>query len=157
MTTKLTRRAFVETSGLAGRVMVAGTTLRLNPSALAQTAQATPAIEPVAASELDLTLRVNGAAHAVTVDPRTTLLDALRERLDLTGTKKGCDIGACTSPWRLRVVEDALIGTWIGDLAAWNVAVEKSTIGAHPLANNTFKIELAKRTILRALRAVAAA
>ncbi|MES4905576.1 MULTISPECIES: (2Fe-2S)-binding protein [unclassified Streptomyces] len=43
----------------------------------------------------DITLRVNGADHALTVDNRTTLLDVLRERLGLTGTKKGCDHGQC--------------------------------------------------------------
>lgn len=42
-----------------------------------------------------ITLHVNGEKHALTVDHRTTLLDALRERLDLTGTKKGCDHGQC--------------------------------------------------------------
>src|SRR5579885_1710312 len=45
--------------------------------------------------ELEITLRVNGAAHRLTVDTRTTLLDALRERLGLTGAKKGCDHGQC--------------------------------------------------------------
>ncbi|MFF9060889.1 (2Fe-2S)-binding protein [Streptomyces sp. NPDC101213] len=43
----------------------------------------------------DLTLSVNGEKYPLTVDHRTTLLDALRERLDLTGTKKGCDQGQC--------------------------------------------------------------
>jgi len=42
-----------------------------------------------------VTLRVNGAEHRLTVDVRTTLLDALRDRLGLTGTKKGCDRGQC--------------------------------------------------------------
>jgi xanthine dehydrogenase YagT iron-sulfur-binding subunit len=45
--------------------------------------------------ELAVTLRVNGVAHELHLDPRVTLLDALRERLGLTGTKKGCDQGAC--------------------------------------------------------------
>jgi xanthine dehydrogenase YagT iron-sulfur-binding subunit len=40
-------------------------------------------------------LRVNGADHEVAPDPRTTVLDALREQLQLTGTKKGCDHGQC--------------------------------------------------------------
>jgi len=40
-------------------------------------------------------LRINGQAHEVTVDSRTSLLDMLRERVGLTGTKKGCDQGAC--------------------------------------------------------------
>ena len=42
-----------------------------------------------------LTLRVNGAAYRLRLDHRTTLLDALREHLGLTGTKKGCDHGQC--------------------------------------------------------------
>ena len=45
--------------------------------------------------DVEITLRVNGAAHRLAVDTRTTLLDALRERLGLTGTKKGCDHGQC--------------------------------------------------------------
>jgi xanthine dehydrogenase YagT iron-sulfur-binding subunit len=40
-------------------------------------------------------LTVNGASHALKLDPRTTILDMLREHLDLTGTKKGCDQGQC--------------------------------------------------------------
>src|SRR3954452_1862999 len=43
----------------------------------------------------DVTLNINGEKHTLPVDNRTTLLDALRERLDLTGTKKGCDQGQC--------------------------------------------------------------
>ncbi|GAB2999961.1 2Fe-2S iron-sulfur cluster-binding protein [Streptomyces pseudoechinosporeus] len=42
-----------------------------------------------------ITLNINGEKHTLPVDHRTTLLDALRERLDLTGTKKGCDQGQC--------------------------------------------------------------
>ena len=42
-----------------------------------------------------VSLEVNGKVHTLKLDPRTTLLDALREHLDLTGTKKGCDQGAC--------------------------------------------------------------
>ncbi len=42
-----------------------------------------------------VTLSVNGAEHALQIDPRTTLLDALREHLHLTGSKKGCDHGQC--------------------------------------------------------------
>ncbi len=45
--------------------------------------------------EADVTLRVNGAERRLTVDTRTTLLDALRERLGVTGPKKGCDHGQC--------------------------------------------------------------
>jgi xanthine dehydrogenase YagT iron-sulfur-binding subunit len=52
-----------------------------------------------AAAEPDIsapvTLEVNGRSHALSLDPRTTLLDACREHLDLTGSKKGCDHGQC--------------------------------------------------------------
>jgi xanthine dehydrogenase YagT iron-sulfur-binding subunit len=44
---------------------------------------------------VDITLRINGEARDLRVAPWTTLLDALREYLDLTGTKKGCDHGQC--------------------------------------------------------------
>jgi aerobic-type carbon monoxide dehydrogenase small subunit (CoxS/CutS family) len=42
-----------------------------------------------------ITLHVNGDAHELSVEPNRTLLDVLREELALTGTKKGCDLGAC--------------------------------------------------------------
>jgi xanthine dehydrogenase YagT iron-sulfur-binding subunit len=45
--------------------------------------------------EIEIALRVNDASHQLVVDTRTTLLDALREHLHLTGTKKGCDHGQC--------------------------------------------------------------
>ena len=44
---------------------------------------------------MPVTLNVNGARHRLELDTRTTLLDALREHLQLTGTKKGCDHGQC--------------------------------------------------------------
>jgi xanthine dehydrogenase YagT iron-sulfur-binding subunit len=47
------------------------------------------------ADTIAVMLRVNDRTHRLELDPRTTLLDALRERLGLTGTKKGCDRGEC--------------------------------------------------------------
>jgi xanthine dehydrogenase YagT iron-sulfur-binding subunit len=47
------------------------------------------------ASDVELELTVNGLRHSLAVDARTTLLDLLREQLDLTGSKKGCDHGQC--------------------------------------------------------------
>ena len=47
------------------------------------------------ASSVLVTMVVNGTKHALTLDPRSTLLDVLREHLDLTGSKKGCDQGQC--------------------------------------------------------------
>jgi len=45
--------------------------------------------------KISLTMQVNGQPYPMEIDPRVTLLDALREHLNLTGTKKGCDQGQC--------------------------------------------------------------
>jgi xanthine dehydrogenase YagT iron-sulfur-binding subunit len=45
--------------------------------------------------KMPLNLEINGTTRNLTVEPRSTLLDILREQLDLTGTKKGCDLGQC--------------------------------------------------------------
>src|SRR5581483_1288487 len=50
---------------------------------------------PEAGLSVEVSLVVNGQTHALTLDARTTLLDALRDSLYLTGTKKGCDHGQC--------------------------------------------------------------
>ncbi|HEX3502131.1 MAG TPA: (2Fe-2S)-binding protein [Xanthobacteraceae bacterium] len=47
------------------------------------------------APPISVNLTINGTRHALTLDPRSTLLDVLREHLDLTGSKKGCDQGQC--------------------------------------------------------------
>jgi xanthine dehydrogenase YagT iron-sulfur-binding subunit len=47
------------------------------------------------ALSISVNLTINGTRHALTLDPRSTLLDVLREHLDLTGSKKGCDQGQC--------------------------------------------------------------
>jgi xanthine dehydrogenase YagT iron-sulfur-binding subunit len=85
----------------------------------------------------ELTLRVNGTAHRLRLDYRTTVLDALREHLGLTGTKKGCDhgqCGACTVLADGRRVNSCLL------LAAAAQGTEITTIeglatpdGLHPL------------------------
>ncbi len=49
----------------------------------------------VAEGAVSLSLRINGTGHRLHIDPRTTLLDCLRETVILTGTKKGCDHGQC--------------------------------------------------------------
>jgi xanthine dehydrogenase YagT iron-sulfur-binding subunit len=56
-------------------------------------AEVRPRIEPPVLAEVRL--RINGAGHELTIDTRTSLLDLLREHLDLTGSKKGCDHGQC--------------------------------------------------------------
>jgi xanthine dehydrogenase YagT iron-sulfur-binding subunit len=60
-----------------------------------------PAVEAIAAVDapapgvVEVAFKVNGERQKLSIDPRVTLLDALRERLQLTGTKKGCDRGQC--------------------------------------------------------------
>jgi xanthine dehydrogenase YagT iron-sulfur-binding subunit len=58
----------------------------------ASVAAGTPDARP---SRVAVRLQINGTSHDLSLDPRTTLLDALREHLALTGTKKGCDHGQC--------------------------------------------------------------
>jgi xanthine dehydrogenase YagT iron-sulfur-binding subunit len=84
------RRGFMQSA-----LLVAGAAqLPLSPAAAtaapASASPATPVVPP-----RPLTLHVNGAAHQLSLEPRVTLLDALREALQLTGTKKGCDRGQC--------------------------------------------------------------
>ncbi|PAZ14048.1 carbon monoxide dehydrogenase [Streptomyces sp. SA15] len=80
------RRAFIATSAAVGGAVVAGGTF------LAGSEEATAA-GPSPSSRVSLT--VNGTRRTVTVDNRTSLLDLLREHFDLTGSKKGCNAGAC--------------------------------------------------------------
>ncbi|CAN5693886.1 aldehyde dehydrogenase iron-sulfur subunit [soil metagenome] len=71
-------------------------TAQANPSTAATAAAAAAAATPpTTAPTSPITLRVNGKRQRITVDNRTTLLDALREHLHLSGTKKGCDHGQC--------------------------------------------------------------
>jgi xanthine dehydrogenase YagT iron-sulfur-binding subunit len=81
----LTRRTVLEAGGATALLIAA----RL--PAMAQ--DAASAAGPAGA--MDVSLHVNGRTHALSLDPRTTLLDALRESIGLTGTKKGCDHGQC--------------------------------------------------------------
>lgn len=67
-------------------------TFAMTPALQAQERNPAPA---GASMGMPVNLKVNGQSHALTLDPRTTLLDTLREHLQLTGTKKGCDHGQC--------------------------------------------------------------
>jgi len=85
----LTRREMLEAAAVSGGVMVGGQLLPgTTPPAAAQGSAGD-------STSLDVVLRVNGTEHRLTLDPRTTLLDALREHLHLTGSKKGCGLGQC--------------------------------------------------------------
>ena len=91
-----TRRGMLMTTAAAGGALAIGPLL---PAASSLAAQGIgTAVEPAAdaqAPPVDVTLRVNGALHRLKLDPRTTLLDALREHLQFTGSKKGCGLGQC--------------------------------------------------------------
>ena len=81
------RRSFMkQAGGLLG--------LALAPPLISQAERLT-AMSKKVEGVTELRLKVNGAVRTVQAEPRVTLLDALRERLDLTGTKKGCDHGQC--------------------------------------------------------------
>jgi xanthine dehydrogenase YagT iron-sulfur-binding subunit len=87
-----TRRNFLRAGAVAGGAVVGGMVVADPYRAAAQMPQESPA-DPEAI--IPVTLRVNGSKHALSLDTRVTLLDALREHLKLTGTKKGCDHGQC--------------------------------------------------------------
>jgi xanthine dehydrogenase YagT iron-sulfur-binding subunit len=84
-TFEVTRRAVIET----GTTALVLTTL---PRAVFA---AGPADDNEPPPPVKIELQINGHPHSLTLDPRTTLLDALREHLALTGSKKGCDHGQC--------------------------------------------------------------
>jgi xanthine dehydrogenase YagT iron-sulfur-binding subunit len=84
-----TRRDLLKLTAATSGAIAAGPFLPgATPAAAAQGTSAAPAT-------LNVALRVNGTEHRLALDPRTTLLDALREHLKLTGSKKGCGLGQC--------------------------------------------------------------
>src|SRR5215467_6265803 len=130
----------------------------------------TPHIENVLRpGELIIGIDVPAAAHArrshyLKVRDRTSYEFALTSAavgLDMTdGRVHSARVamgGIGTKPWRLPAVEEALLGTRVGDPMAWTAAADQVAVGAHPLEKNAFKIVLARRTILRALETVARA
>jgi xanthine dehydrogenase YagT iron-sulfur-binding subunit len=87
-----TRRKFIKKVAGTSAALAIGP--RLGGSASLD--QVNPMITPAATSDLlSVNLKINDKSHTVDVDPRMTLLDALREELQLTGSKKGCDHGQC--------------------------------------------------------------
>jgi xanthine dehydrogenase YagT iron-sulfur-binding subunit len=91
-----TRRKFLFTtgSGVAASV-VAGYVPALAKDAAGNRGQALASAGPNIEGAVPITLRINGRDHQLRIDPRTTLLDCIRETVALTGTKKGCDHGQC--------------------------------------------------------------
>ena len=88
---RVSRRSFLSHLGAAGLAATASPVLAV---AAAPSATVEPEVVPQAGT-VPLTLKVNGQSHTLNIDPRTSLLDCLRENLDLPGTKKGCDHGQC--------------------------------------------------------------
>jgi len=90
---RVTRRSFLSHLGAAGIAVTASPVLGSVATSQTSTPQ-TPAA-PTPAGSIPVALKVNGRQHTLNLDPRTTLLDCLRENLNLPGTKKGCDHGQC--------------------------------------------------------------
>ncbi len=86
----LSRRAFLQGAGAA----VSGGLLTAE---MAEAAPRPASGKVVGPGATPITLKINGKTHKLNVEPRVTLLDALRDRLDLTGAKKVCDRGVCGS------------------------------------------------------------
>ena len=127
----VSRRSFLKGSAVAG---VATTGL----TAAAAAAPAGPVTFGPGLHEIEL--RINGKARKVAVETRTTLLDALRDGLDLTGAKKVCDRGACGG---YTVLVDGVTTTSCMTLAMDAVGTEVTTVEslsdgdtAHPLVQN---------------------
>lgn len=95
---RLSRRAFLSRAGAAS--VASATAAFASPLAGASAVEAPRQEDGVEAAAnipgtVPVTLRVNGERHQIRIDPRATVLDTLRETLQLTGTKKGCDHGQC--------------------------------------------------------------
>jgi xanthine dehydrogenase YagT iron-sulfur-binding subunit len=90
--TGLSRRDFLRTTGAAAAATAA---LAEAPTAFAEEAPAKTSVKAVGPQAVKITLHVNDADLTTTVEPRVTLLDALRNYLDVTGCKRVCDRGTC--------------------------------------------------------------
>jgi xanthine dehydrogenase YagT iron-sulfur-binding subunit len=92
------RRRFLKQALLTGGGMAAANLLlsyRLNIFAQTRMAANSSSTQTDSAGTIPVTLRVNGKSYPLQLEPQVTLLDALRERVGLTGSKKGCDRGQC--------------------------------------------------------------
>src|ERR1019366_8382041 len=95
----ISRRRLLAGAAVAGASVAANQLLRRSAHA-----EVTPAlipatepspVSPMVEGAVPITLKVNGQVHDLTLEPRVTLLDELREHIGLTGSKKGCDHGQC--------------------------------------------------------------
>src|SRR5258708_3722588 len=85
------RRDFLRGSGIAA----ASAVLTAQATAVLDEVEAAEAAPKIASGDISLTLKVNGREMDCTIEPRSTLLDTLRNRLDVTGPKRVCDRGSC--------------------------------------------------------------
>ena len=85
-----TRRTFLSRLGMAGLFASAGPVFAQQPRTDSKSAGSS-----MPKDTIPISLKVNGKKYDLRIDPRTTLLDCLREHLHLTGSKKGCDHGQC--------------------------------------------------------------
>ena len=89
---KTSRRAFLSTASTAGFVATLGLSgITSSHSSIIERLSN----DGISSGLTKTTLKVNGQSYQLNIDPRTTLLDALRDHVHLTGTKKGCDHGQC--------------------------------------------------------------
>ena len=88
----ISRRSFISQMGATGVAMTAGALIAKTTAARADEVPATTGDD---SRTVAVSFKINGEQHQMMVDPRTSLLDCLREQIQLTGTKKGCDHGQC--------------------------------------------------------------
>lgn len=88
---KLSRRKFLKTAGMASGAAAVG--MLVKPARNAQASTTKP--RTLGPGQVEVTLNVNGKNHVLKLEPRLTLVEALRDRLNLTGTKRTCDHGEC--------------------------------------------------------------
>jgi xanthine dehydrogenase YagT iron-sulfur-binding subunit len=128
----VSRRSFLATTGTTGIVAALDT-----GQVMGQTPPANPPEKNNRRGTVPITLHINGKEHRLHVDPRTTLLDCLRENVALTGTKKGCDhgqCGACTVQVNGRRVNSCLTLAAMHDGEAITTIEGLGTPGAlHPM------------------------
>ncbi|HUY80408.1 MAG TPA: (2Fe-2S)-binding protein [Acidobacteriaceae bacterium] len=92
---KFSRRLFMAQLGAAGVIATAAPLTHGAEGFIDAPAATAAEAAEAAVAPVPVTLRVNGVEHHLMLEPRVTLLDTLRERLEMFGTKKGCDHGQC--------------------------------------------------------------
>lgn len=92
---KLSRRQFLGTAGSAIAATTLSGSILSGAVCASKHKESTGAQSPDAQGSVEVTLKINGKPQTLRIQPRVTLLDTLRERLSLTGTKRICDRGNC--------------------------------------------------------------